>query len=84
VFGLYFLMDQGVVRLTLRIFGLVKIILLKTLLFAFMEKIKKVCFYRDITIGLINMKRSNLPLIGLNNTKSNNNIMKRSRASTIS
>jgi hypothetical protein len=47
-------MGQGVVRLTLGIFGLVKIILLKTLLSAFTEKIlinKNVYFYRGITLG---------------------------------
>jgi hypothetical protein len=47
VFGFYFLIDQGVVRLVLRVLDLVKTILLKTLLSAFMEKIlidKKVCF----------------------------------------
>jgi hypothetical protein len=42
-------------RLTLRVSGLVKTILLKTLLSAFMEKIlinKKVYFYRGITLGV--------------------------------
>jgi hypothetical protein len=45
-------MAQGVVRLTLRVLGLVKPISLKTLLSAFMEKIsinKKVYFYQGIT-----------------------------------
>jgi hypothetical protein len=45
-------MNQGVVRLTLRVLDLVKTTLLKTLLSVFMEKIsinKKVCFYQGIT-----------------------------------
>jgi hypothetical protein len=54
VFGFYFLMGQSVVRLALRVLDLVKTILLKTLLSAFMEKIsinKKVCFYQGITLS---------------------------------
>jgi hypothetical protein len=38
VFGFYFLIDQGVVRLALRVLGPVKTILLKSLLFAFVRK----------------------------------------------
>jgi hypothetical protein len=55
VFGFYFLMGQGVVRLALGVLGFVKTILLKTLLSAFMEKIsinKNVCFYQGITLGV--------------------------------
>jgi hypothetical protein len=54
VSGFYFLMDQGIVRLTLRVLDLVKTNLLKTLLSAFMEKIsisKKVSFFQGITLS---------------------------------
>jgi hypothetical protein len=47
-------MDQGIVRLTLRVLDLVKTNLLKTLLSVFMEKIsisKKVSFYQGITFS---------------------------------
>ena len=49
-----FIRVQSVVRLTLRVLGLAKTSLSKTLLIALMEKVvfnKKVCFYQGITLS---------------------------------
>jgi hypothetical protein len=59
MFNFYFLIDQGVVKLTLRVLGLVKTILLKTFVDCFYGKDKKLClfvfifyfFYRGITLA---------------------------------
>jgi hypothetical protein len=55
VFVFYFLRVQSVIRLTLKVLGLVKTPLLKTFVDGCMEKVlfnKKVCFYQSITLSL--------------------------------
>jgi hypothetical protein len=52
MFSFYFLMDQGVVRLTLRALGLVKTILLKTFVDHFYGKDKKGFFFFFFNRGI--------------------------------